>query len=95
MIIGGGGSGLLTKETVEEVVEFQSGPIMGVLLLSNGTYPGAASRKSQDDAPNPGNPSNARGGDVTFNFGGSGIVLTGKGGGFGGYFNQMHWDIRS
>ena len=70
---GGGGGGLVWTNN-------------GGIVISDGTYPVSISGASQDDAPGPGNPSNARGGDTLFNPGGSGIVLTAKGGGFGGYF---------
>ena len=70
---GGGGGGIVWTNN-------------GGIVISNGTYPITVSTNSQDNAPNPGNPSNARGGDTIFNPGGSGIVLTAKGGGFGGYF---------
>ena len=85
MIIGGGGSGAPDQGSgggAGGLVWTNNGGI----VIADGTYPVAVPGASQDDAPGPSNPSNARGGDVTFNFGGSGIVLTGKGGGFGGYF---------
>ena len=85
MIIGGGGSGAPDQGSgggAGGLVWTNNGGI----IIEDGTYAVAVPGASQDDAPGPGNPSNARGGDVTFNFGGSGIVLIGKGGGFGGYF---------
>ena len=85
MMIGGGGSG-----GPDQGSGGGAGGLVwtnnGGIVIADGTYPVAVPGASQDDAPGPSNPSNARGGDVTFNFGGSGIVLTGKGGGFGGYF---------
>ena len=84
MMIGGGGSG-----GPDQGSGGGAGGLVwtnnGGIVISNGTYPVAVPGASQDDAPAPGNPSNARGGDVLFNFGGSGIVLAAKGGGFGGY----------
>ena len=74
---GGGGGGVVWTNN-------------GGIVISNGTYPVSISGASQDDAPNTGNPVNARGGDTIFNPGGSGIVLTAKGGGFGGYFGPPY-----
>ena len=71
---GGGGGGVVWTNN-------------GGIVISAGTYPISISGASADDSPGPGNSSSARGGDTLFNPGGSGIVLTAKGGGFGGYFN--------
>lgn len=76
---GGGGGGLVWTNN-------------GGIVISDGTYPVQVPTPSQDDAPGPGNPENARGGNVKFNFGGSGIVLEAKGGGFGGYFSPYAAD---
>ena len=70
---GGGGGGLVWTNN-------------GGVVISNGTFPISISGASDNNAPGPSNPSSARGGDTLFNPGGSGIVLTAKGGGFGGYF---------
>ncbi len=86
MIIGGGGSGAPDQGSgggAGGLVWTNNGGI----VIADGTYPVAVPGASANNVPGPSNPSNARGGDVTFNFGGSGIVLTGKGGGFGGYFS--------
>lgn len=69
---GGGGGGIVWTDN-------------GGIVISNGTYPVTISDASQNHAPGPGNPSNARGGDTVFGPNG-GITLRAKGGGFGGYF---------
>jgi autotransporter family porin len=76
---GGGGGGLVWTNN-------------GGIVISDGTYPVTISGASQNYAPSPGNPVNARGGDTIFNPGGSGVVLTAKGGGFGGYFSPYTAD---
>jgi len=70
---GGGGGGIVWTDN-------------GGIVISNGTYPVTISDASQNNAPGPGNPVNARGGDTVFGPNG-GITLRAKGGGFGGYFS--------
>jgi len=70
---GGGGGGIVWTNN-------------GGIVISDGTYPITISGASQNHAPGPGNPINARGGDTVFGPSG-GITLRAKGGGFGGYFS--------